>query len=116
MLFLKLGKGAIAKDALVVLVLINMRNRLRQLRLRRGEDHGVPLYLVTYVVVDLVGKHVDDGAQTLLLPHFQVLMVVAHNNIEQILIVQPHPLTLKVVVFEFLLKSDCHPALAGKFE
>jgi hypothetical protein len=43
-------------------------------------------------------------------------MVVSHDNIEQILIVQLHSLTLEVVVFEFRLKSDRHPALTGKFE
>ena len=66
--------------------------------------------------MDLVGEHVDDGTQTLLLPHLQVLMVVPDNNIEQILIVQLHSLTLEVVVFEFRLKSDRHTALAGEFE
>ena len=68
------------------------------------------------MVVDFVGEHVDDRTQTLLLPHLQVLMVVPDNNIEQILIVQLHPLALKVVVFEFRLKSDRHTALAGEFE
>jgi hypothetical protein len=67
-------------------------------------------------VVDLVGEHVDDGTQTLFLPHLQVLMVVPDNNIEQILIVQLHSLTLEVVVFEFRLKSDRHTAQAGEFE
>ena len=66
--------------------------------------------------MDLVGEHVDDGTQTLLLPHLQVLMVVPDNNIEQILIVQLHSLALEVVVFEFRLKSYRHPALAGEFE
>ena len=66
--------------------------------------------------MDFVGEHVDDRTQTLLLPHLQVLMVVPDNNIEQILIVQLHPLALKVVVFEFRLKSYRHAALAGEFE
>ena len=66
--------------------------------------------------MDLIGEHVDNRTQTLLLPHLQVLMVVPHDNVEQILIVQLHSLTLKVVVFEFRLKSDGHPALAGEFE
>ena len=66
--------------------------------------------------MDLVGEHVDDRTQTLLLPHLQVLMIVPHDNIEQILIMQLHPLALKVVIFEFRLKSDRHPALAGEFE
>ena len=66
--------------------------------------------------MDLVGEHVNDSTQTLLLPHLQVLMVVPHDNIEQILIVQLHSLALKVVVFEFRLKSDRHPTLAGEFE
>ena len=79
MLLIILGKGAIAEDALVVLVLINLRNRLR---LCRGLDNGVSLHLIAYVVVDLVGEHVDNGAQTLLMPHFQVLVVEAHDNIE----------------------------------
>jgi hypothetical protein len=43
-------------------------------------------------------------------------MIVPDNNIEQILIVQLHPLALKIVVFEFRLKSDRHTALAGEFE
>jgi hypothetical protein len=82
LLLIILGKGAIAEDALVVLVLINLRNWLRWLRLCRGLDNGVPLHLIAYVVVDLVGEHVDDRTQTLLLLHFQVFMVVTHDNIE----------------------------------
>jgi len=87
-----------------------------RLGLLRGHSHPSPLHLIANVVVDLVGEHVDDRTQTLLLPHLQVLMIVPDNNIEQILIVQLHPLALKVVVFEFRLKSDRHTALAGEFE
>jgi hypothetical protein len=43
-------------------------------------------------------------------------MVVPDNNIDQILIMQLHFITPKVVVFEFLLKSDRHTAQAGEFE
>jgi hypothetical protein len=43
-------------------------------------------------------------------------MVVPDNNIEQILIMQLHFITPKVVVFEFRLKRDSHTALAGEFE
>ena len=85
-------------------------------RLCRWQCHPLPLHLIADVVVNLVGEHVDDGTQTLLLPHLQVLMVVPDNNIEQILIVQLHSLALEVVVFEIRLKSDRHPALAGEFE
>ena len=86
------------------------------LGLLRGHSHPSPLHLIANVVVDLVGEHVDDSTQTLLLSHLQVLMVVPDNNIEQILIVQLHSLALKVVVFEFRLKSDRHAALAGEFK
>ena len=87
-----------------------------RLGLLRGHSHPSPLHLIANVVVDLVGEHVDDRTQTLLLSHLQVLMVVPDNNIEQILIVQLHPLALKVVIFEFRLKSDRHAALAGEFK
>ena len=86
------------------------------LGLLRGHSHPSPLHLIANVVVDLVGEHVDDRTQTLLLSYLKVLMVVPDNNIEQILIVQLHPLALKVVVFEFRLKSDRHAALAGEFK
>ncbi len=66
------------------------------------------------IILNLDGEHVDDGIEGLLLLDIEVLVVVPHDHIKQVLIVGLHPLALEIVVFELALDLDLHPAIALK--
>jgi hypothetical protein len=62
--------------------------------------HASLLHLIYDIVLDLTAEHVNDGRETHLLLNAQILMVVAHDHIEEISIVLLHFLALEVVILQ----------------
>ena len=46
----------------------------------------------------------------------QIFMVVPHNDVKKVLIVELHLIALEVVIFQLRLIQDLYTALAGEFE
>jgi len=73
-------------------------------------------HLILNVVEDLVGEHVDHGAQRLLLLNLKVFVVITHDYIKEVLIMRFHLIAFEVVILQLVLKQDFSTTLASEFE